>query len=81
MQIKLRFFGQLRELARCDETGIEVKNGTKISDLVSLVGDRFPNMREHLKVVSFSIDSEYASKDTALKEGNEVGLLPPISGG
>jgi len=34
-----------------------------------------------LKVVSFSIDNEYASKDTVLNEGNEVSLLPPISGG
>ncbi len=81
MKITLRFFGQLRELANCDETTIEVKEGTKIGDLVWLVGERFPNMRQHLKVVSFSIDNEYASKDTVLNEGNEVSLLPPISGG
>ncbi len=81
MKITLGFFGQLRELAKCDETDIEVKKGTKIGDLVWLVGERFPNMRQHLKVVSFSIDNEYASKDTVLNEGNEVSLLPPISGG
>ncbi len=81
MTINLRFFGQLRELAKCDETDIEIKKGTKIGDLVWLVGERFPNMREHLKVVSFSIANEYASKDTILNEGNEVSLLPPISGG
>ncbi len=81
MKITLRLFGQLRELAKCDATDIEVKKGTKIGDLVWLVGERFPNMRQHLKVVSFSIDNEYASKDTVLNEGNEVSLLPPISGG
>lgn len=81
MKITLRFFGQLRELAKCDKAEIEIKSGTKIGDLMWLVGERFPNMREHLKVVSFSIDNEYAAKDTILNEGNEVSLLPPISGG
>ncbi len=81
MKITLRFFGQLRELAKCDETEIELKEATRIGDLVWLVGERFPNMREHLKVVSFAIDNEYAPKDAVLSEGNEVSLLPPISGG
>ncbi|MCH7677959.1 MoaD/ThiS family protein [candidate division KSB1 bacterium] len=81
MKVTLRLFGQLRELAKCDEAEIEIKEGTKIGDLVWLVGERFPNMRQHLKVVSFSIDNDYASKETVLNEGNEVSLLPPISGG
>ncbi|TDJ03903.1 MAG: MoaD/ThiS family protein [Caldithrix sp.] len=81
MKVTLRLFGQLRELAECDEAEIEIKEGTKIGDLVWLVGERFPNMRQHLKVVSFSIDNDYASKETVLNEGNEVSLLPPISGG
>lgn len=81
LSITLRFFGQLRELTSTDETGIQVKEGTRIEDLVWLVGERFPNTKEHLQVVSFSIDNEYAAKDAVLKEGNVVGLLPPISGG
>ncbi|MFQ5677018.1 MAG: molybdopterin converting factor subunit 1, partial [bacterium] len=80
MKIKLRFFGQLRELAKTEETEIEVKDQTTVGDLVWLVGERYPNLREHLKVVSFSIDNEYAPKETILNDGNEVGLLPPISG-
>ncbi len=81
MKIKLRFFGQLRDLTKVEESEIEVQHDTNVGDLVWIVGERFPNVREHLKVVSFSVDNEYASKDHCLKDGNEVGLLPPISGG
>ena len=81
MKIKLRFFGQLRDLTKVEESEIEVRDGANVGDLVWIVGERFPNVREHLKVVSFSVDNEYASKDQCLEDGNEVGLLPPISGG
>ncbi|NIR50819.1 molybdopterin converting factor subunit 1 [candidate division KSB1 bacterium] len=81
MKIKLRFFGQLRDLTKRDEIELEVQNKTTVGDLIWLVGERFPQLREHLKVVSFAVDNEYATKDSELKDGNEVGLLPPISGG
>ena len=81
MKITLKFFGQLRELTKCDETEIQIKEDTKVEDLIGVLGERFPNIREHLKVVSFSIDNEYAGKGTVLHDGNVVGLVPPISGG
>ncbi len=81
MKIKLNFFGQLRDITKVEETEIQVKENTTVGDLVWIVGERFPNIRKHLKVVSFSINCEYATGDTKLRDGNEVGLLPPISGG
>ncbi|HEX9653718.1 MAG TPA: molybdopterin converting factor subunit 1 [bacterium] len=81
MKIKLKFFGQLRELAKLPETEIEVKASATVNDLREIVGEHFPSLREHLKVVSFAVDSEYASRETVLNDGDEVALLPPISGG
>lgn len=79
--VKLRFFGPLRDKIEREEVEIQVKKGTKVEDLLWLLGERFPNIRENLKVVSFSVDNEYAPKGTALEDGNVVGVLPPISGG
>ncbi|MFQ5752635.1 MAG: MoaD/ThiS family protein [bacterium] len=81
MKIKLRFFGPLRDLTKIEEVEMPIKENTTVGDLVWLVGERFPNIREHLKSVSFAIDNEYVTRDVILKNGNEVGLLPPISGG
>ncbi|MFQ5865669.1 MAG: molybdopterin converting factor subunit 1 [bacterium] len=81
MKIKLRFFAQLRDLVHCEETEIEIKNGATVEHLVNILGERYPNLREPLKTVSFGVNNEYASKDTILKHGDEVALLPPISGG
>lgn len=81
MRIRLKFFGPLRDVAKMAETEIRLKEDTTVGDLVRILGERFPNLQEHLKVVSFSIDDEYASREAVLNDGDEVGLLPPISGG
>ncbi len=79
--ITLKFFGPLRELTKLDEVEIEIQENARVEDLVGLVGEQYPGIRDHLKVVSFSVGNEYAPKGTKLKDGDTVGLLPPISGG
>ncbi len=81
MKIKLKFFAQLRDLAKCEETEINLKQNATIGDLIQILGEQFPMLGEHLKTVSFAINNEYATKDTKLAEGHEVALIPPISGG
>lgn len=81
MTVTLKFYGQLRDIIGKNEEEIEVKENTTIADLAEAIGQRFPKLREHLQTVSFAVDNEYAPKGTVLMEGNEVGLLPPISGG
>lgn len=81
MKIKLKFFAQLRDVTNCEETEIEIQEDASVDDLVWILGEQYPKLREHLKTVSFAIDNEYVSKDTKLKKGCEVALLPPISGG
>lgn len=81
MKLTLRFFGQLRELTGKQEHELTVKNNIMIEDLEWLLGERFPNIKEHLKTVSFSINEEYVSKNAKVNDGDIVGILPPISGG
>jgi len=81
MTVTLKFYGQLRDITKQTETQIQVKEHATVSDLAETLAQKFPKLREHLQTVSFAVDSEYAPKETVLKEGNEVGVLPPISGG
>ncbi|MFQ5637823.1 MAG: molybdopterin converting factor subunit 1 [bacterium] len=81
MTINIKFFGQLRDLVKLSETEIEVREETTAGDLVGILGERFPNIREHMQTVSIAVDNEYAAKKSELYEGCEVALIPPISGG
>lgn len=81
MTITLKFYGQLRDITKNKETQIQVRESATVGELAEMLTQEFPELRDHLKTVSFAVDNEYAPKKTVLQEGNEVGLLPPISGG
>ena len=77
--MKVRLFAALREIAgdsHVDATGHTV--GDVVDDLSVRFGERFARIAE---VGSFVVNGERASRATALAEGDEVALLPPVSGG
>lgn len=77
--MKVRLFAALREIAgdaNVDATGHSV--GEVVDALSARYGERFAQIAE---VGSFVVNGERATRDTPIAEGDEVALLPPVSGG
>jgi MoaD family protein len=77
--VKVRLFAALREIAgdaHVDATGHSV--GEVVDALSARYGERFAQIAE---VGSFVVNGERATRDTPIAEGDEVALLPPVSGG
>lgn len=77
--MKVRLFAALREIAgdaHVDATGHSV--GEIVDALSARYGERFAQIAE---VGSFVVNGERATRDTPIAEGDEVALLPPVSGG
>ena len=75
----MRLFAALREIAgesHVEATGRTV--GDVVDDLSARFGERFARIAE---VGSFVVNGERAARDTPIAEGDEVALLPPVSGG
>lgn len=83
MRITIKLFANLKDLAGTDSVEIEVADGIKVAELATLIADRYPPLKDILETrrVFISVNQEMARKEDALKEGDEVGLLPPFSGG
>ncbi len=79
MKIHVHFFAQAREMAQKNEEEIEIKDGATVSGLVEILKSRVPTLRS----VEFKIavHSEYVDNDHELFDGDEVAIIPPISGG
>ncbi|HWL91280.1 MAG TPA: MoaD/ThiS family protein [Actinomycetota bacterium] len=77
--IKVRLFAALRELAGASEVEAEGKSaGDLIDVLSSRYGERFTQIAA---VGSVVVNGERASRSTPVAAGDEVALLPPVSGG
>src|SRR5215472_3158549 len=81
MRIKVLLFGQLKDIVGRPEDSLEVQPGTSLSDLMARYSERFPRFKPMTGSIACSVNREYAPASAVLHEGDEVGLLPPVSGG
>ncbi len=76
MQVRLVLFAGLRQAAGFRERTVELPEGATVADLLATLE---PALTQRTFYVA--VNEEYAHRDTPLKEGDEVALLPPVSGG
>jgi len=81
MRVRVLFFGRLREAAGCAEDWAELPSGARVEDVFAHYTRRAPRVAELRASLAASVNEEYAAWNTALKDGDEVAFLPPVSGG
>lgn len=81
MRIRVLLFGQLKEIVGLAEEFLELEPGLQLSALMSRYGERFPKFEALAGTIACSVNQEYASSSVVLHDGDEVGFLPPVSGG
>jgi len=82
--VTVKLFGLLKTLANNQsELAIALNGGRWVKDLVAVLESGYPQVAEliHQKKVLVSVNQEIAHPDTAVKDGDEVALLPPFAGG
>ena len=76
VQITVRLFAGLRELAGTGRRELDLADGSSVADVWQALGlgDEPPGLL-------YAVNRAYAEPDTALSQGDEVALIPPVSGG
>ena len=82
MFIDVRLFAMLRERAGRDSVTVEVPDGATVRDAVDAVAQThgLADVMPRMSVV-MAVNREYAADDAPLAEGDELALIPPVSGG
>ena len=81
MRIDVRFFAVLRERAGIDRMTLETIPGATVASAIEIVGERMPAIRPLLPRVAFALNRSYVKSDAKLNDGDELALIPPVSGG
>lgn len=81
MQIRVLFFGVLKDLMGRSAETLELPDGARLEAVLSHYASRTPRLEPLLPSLAMSVNQEYSGPDQTLRAGDEVGLLPPVSGG
>lgn len=60
---------------------VELDHGATVADLLARIANAHPGRTAGLRGIAVSVNAEYAPAGQVLRDGDEVGLLPPVSGG
>lgn len=79
MRLTVLLFASLRELAALDRLDLEIADGADLAALETVLLERWPDFAQVPFV--FALNQELVDKDHKLAAGDEVALIPAISGG
>ena len=81
IQVRIRFLGPAKDLAGCDELTLTLPEIASVATAISELVAKFPQFSPHLSRYRFAVNSDYADESTYLENGDELALIPPVSGG
>ncbi len=79
--IKVLFFASCRDLMGASEQKMTLTNGATVADLISTLASKHARFTDLAPSLMVSVNQAYVHRDVALREGDEVAFIPPVSGG
>jgi len=81
MRVQVKLFASYREVVGVRQLAWTLRDGETLGALVDAVVDAYPRLRGHRDAMFLAVNRAYAQPDVVLRDGDEVALLPPVSGG
>ena len=78
--IQVLLFGAAADRAGTRETVLSAE-GITLDELWQLLAERYPDLSPMRDTLAFEVNGEYARGDARVSPGDEVAVLPPVSGG
>lgn len=79
MKIKMRFFASYREIAGTNQVQLQLQEGATVADLLKKLQHDFSGLpAQGFRV---AINAEFVEFSQVIQPGDEVTLIPPVSGG
>jgi molybdopterin synthase catalytic subunit len=81
MRVKVLFFGQLKDIVGRSEEILELPEQARLASVFEHYSAAFPKLGEMAQSIVLARNQEFSPAHAAVADGDEIALLPPVSGG
>ena len=81
MHLRVKLFAMLRDAAGAEECWLTLPLGAAGADAKAALAARYPALAGWLGASRLAVNREYQPWEVPLRDGDELGLIPPVSGG
>jgi molybdopterin converting factor subunit 1 len=78
--MKVLAFGIVKDIFSDSMVNVDLKDDATIDELKTLLEGKYPRLNE-LGSYMIAVNNQYASNNKVIHEGDEVAIIPPVSGG
>lgn len=81
LEITVKLFAALAEEAGTRQVTVEVAGGATVGDVLDALEEQLPFLTRWRRRLAVAINYEYSPEDAPVADGDELALIPPVSGG
>jgi len=81
MTIKVKLFAILRERAGAAEISQQIAEGSTVAQVWQALQNDYPKLAGPTFRLLYAVNQNYVSPDHVLRDGDELAIIPPVSGG
>lgn len=81
MRIRILFFAMCRDITACDSVMIDLPENAGDEDVWNSLQVQFPGLKRYRSASRLAVNQAYVSGPLQLRDGDEVCVIPPVSGG
>lgn len=81
MRITVRFFALIHDRAGVSQIDLALEPDATVESAARVIGERFPGIAAMLPRIGYAVNQSYVDRTQRLCDGDELALIPPVSGG
>ena len=81
MNVRVKFYAQLRELIGVHELELELAPGATVRELLENIYAQQPPLRAYDKSILIGAGLEFVDRNYNLNPDEEIAIMPPVQGG
>ena len=81
MAIRVLFLGPAKDIAKTDSAVLDLRSGATVGEARHALTERFPRLSAGLTKMRLAVNQEFVADAVILRAGDELAVVPPVSGG
>jgi molybdopterin synthase catalytic subunit len=81
MKVNITLFAGLRDVIGAGKLTLDLADGATVAQLRDRLSRDYPNVTPYLPTLVFAVEDDYVEENHPLREGIDIALIPPVSGG
>jgi len=80
MAVNILAFGIAKEILGVASVSINFGEGVSVQEIKTILEEQYPRLKQ-LTSFAIAVNGEYAKPETIISPGDEIAIIPPVSGG